>query len=79
MKKFFVSAFVALTLFAFVACESNPGIKAGKNFIKNPTKENLEKMDAAMDEMDAEEMVEFAEWWDEHEDEISIALIQAHN
>ena len=78
MKKFFASVFVALALFAFVACESNPGIKAGKNFIKNPTEENFDKITEAMEQMDAEELLEFEEWWDEHEDEISIALIQAN-
>ena len=62
MKKFFASAFVALALVAFVACESNPGIKAAKKFIKNPTEENSEKVEAAMEKMNEEEMEEFMKW-----------------
>ena len=73
MKKFFASAFVALALVAFVACESNPGIKAAKKFIKNPTEENSEKVEAAMEKMNEEEMEEFMKWCLEHADEIEAA------
>ena len=73
MKKFFASAFVALALVAFVACESNPGIKAAKTFIKNPTEENSEKVEAAMEKMNEEEMEEFMKWCIDHADEIEAA------
>ena len=73
MKKFFASAFVALALVAFVACESNPGIKAAKKFIKNPTEENSAKVEAAMEEMNEEEMKEVLQWCIEHEEEIEAA------
>ena len=73
MKKFFASAFVALALVAFVACESNPGIKAAKKFIKNPTAENSEKVEAAMEKMNEEEMKEFMKWCLDHADEIEAA------
>ncbi len=73
MKKFFASAFVALALVAFVACESNPGIKAAKKFIKNPTEENSEKVEAAMEKMNEEEMAEFMKWCIDHADEIEAA------
>lgn len=73
MKKFFASAFVALALVAFVACESNPGIKATKKFIKNPTVENMEKVEAAVDKMSEEEQIEYAKWCLDHADEIEAA------
>ena len=73
MKKFFASAFVALALVAFVACESNPGIKATKKFIKNPTVENAEKMEAAIEKMDEEEQKEYLKWCLDHADEIEAA------
>ena len=73
MKKFFASALVALSLVAFVACESNPGIKAAKKFIKNPTEENNAKVEAAMEKMNDEEMKEFLQWCIEHEEEIEAA------
>ncbi len=77
MKKFFASAFVALALVAFVACESNPGIKATKKFIKNPTAENAEKMEAALEKMDEEEQKEYLKWCIEHEDDIEKAMEKA--
>ena len=73
MKKFFASAFVALALVAFVACESNPGIKAIKKFIKNPTVENMEKVEAAVEKMDEEEQKEYLKWCLDHADEIEAA------
>jgi hypothetical protein len=76
MKKFFASAFVALTLVAFVAC-GNPGIKAAKKFIKNPTVENAEKMEAAVDKMSEEEQIEYAKWCLDHADDIEKAIEKA--
>jgi uncharacterized protein YcfL len=73
MKKFFASAFVALALFAFVACESNPAIKAAKKYIKNPTVENAEKVEAAAEGLSEKEAEEFLKWCIEHADEIEAA------
>ncbi len=70
MKKFFVSAFVALSMFAFVACESNPAIEAAQKFINEPTFENLIKIEKLEGSLSAEEIEEYKEWAKEHEDEI---------
>ena len=74
MKKFFASVFVAFALIAFVACESNPGIKATKEFMKNPTEKNLKKVDDIVDKMNDFEVDVFDDWCDEHEDEIDDAI-----
>ena len=78
MKKFFASVFVAFALIAFVACESNPGIKATKEFMKNPTEENFDKIDDIEAEMSDEEAEVFEKWWDEHEDEIRNAAYDSN-
>ena len=59
MKKLFVSAFVALSMFAFVACESNPAIKATQKFLDEPTLENftaIQDMEDALELMNEPEM-----------------------
>ena len=82
MKKFFASALVVLSMVAFVACSSkssepavpsNPGIAAAEDFLKNPTEENSEKVEAAMEKMNEEEMEEFMKWCIDHADEIEAA------
>ena len=75
MKKFFASAFVALALVAFVAC-GNPGIKAAKKFIKNPTVENAEKAAAAYDKLDDKEKAEYDKWAEEHAEELLEAAMK---
>lgn len=77
MKKFFVSAFVALSMFAFVACESNPAIKATKKFVDKPTAENLQKIEAAIKECDADELKEYEEWCEKNEAELEKATAKA--
>ena len=76
MKKFFASAFVALSMFAFVACESNPAIKATQKFIDNPTLENLMAIQEIEDEMSEEDIKEYEKWAVEHKDEIKKAAVK---
>lgn len=74
MKKIFVSAFVALSLFAFVACESNPGIKAGKDFLNDPTPEKLAKANEIEKTLTGDAKEEYDKWCEEHEEEILKAI-----
>jgi len=74
MKKLFVSACMALALFAMVSCSSNPGIDAAKDFIDDPTPENLEKMSSATEGLSSDEEKEAEEWLKEHEEEMTEAL-----
>ena len=75
MKKLFASAFVALSLFAFVACESNPGIKAAKDFLNDPTPEKLMKIHEVEKSLTGDVKEEYEEWCEEHEDEILKAIL----
>lgn len=77
MKKLLVSLFVAFSMFAFVACESNPAIKAAKKFIDKPTKENMQKIAPAVKECDAEELEEYNEWYNKNRDELEKATKKA--
>lgn len=74
MKKLFVSAFVALSMFAFVACESNPAIKAAKDFLDESTVDNLMKIQDMEEQMTAEEVDEYKSWANKHKDEIMEAI-----
>lgn len=74
MKKLFVSACMALALFAMVACSSNPAIKAAEDFIDDPTSENLEKMSSATEGLSSDEEKEAEEWLKEHEEEMTEAF-----
>ena len=74
MKKLFASAFVALSMFAFVACESNPAIKATEKFLDEPTFENLMAIQNIEDEMVEKDLEEYQEWVNDHKDEIMKAI-----
>ena len=74
MKKFFASAFVVLSMFAFVACESNPAIKAAKDFLDESTVDNLMKIQDMEEQMTAEEVDEYKSWANKHKDEIMEAI-----
>ena len=74
MKKLFVSAFVALSMFAFVACESNPAIKAAKDFLDEPTVDKLMKIQDMEELMTDEEVYEYKSWANNHKDEIKEAI-----
>jgi len=72
MKKLFVSACMALALFAMVAC-SNPGIDAAKDFIDDPTLENLTNLQKVEATLSGDELKEYNEWCAENAEEIMTA------
>ena len=74
MKKIFASALVAFSLFTIVACESNPAIKAAKDFLDEPTVDNLMKIQDMEEQMTAEEVDEYKSWANKHKDEIVEAI-----
>ena len=70
-------AIVCLTVVVLVAtCSSNPGIKAGKTFMKNPTLENFKSYTAEVANLDAEEQMELEEWTRENKTELEEAVIK---
>lgn len=73
MKKIILSACVALSMCAFVACSSNPAIEVAEEFISNPTLENLLKMEKLEGSMSEAEIEEFKEWCEEHAEELEVA------
>jgi uncharacterized protein YcfL len=74
MKKLFVSAFVALSMFAFVACESNPAIKATQKFLDEPTLENFTAIQDMEDKMSEADIKEYEEWVKENGEELKDAI-----
>ena len=74
MKKILVLACMALSLFAFVACNPNPAIKVAKVFLGDPTLENLMKIQELEEEMTDEEIQEYEEWVIEHKEELEVAI-----
>ena len=69
-------AIVCLTVVVLVAtCSSNPGIKAGKAFMKNPTLENFMSYTAEVANLDAEEQMELEEWTRENNAELEEAVM----
>lgn len=69
-------AIVSLTVVVLVAtCSSNPGIKAGKAFMKNPTLENFMSYTAEVANLDAEEQMELEEWTRENNAELEEAVM----
>ena len=56
MRKILSVLCVVLLAFLFVACSPNPGIKAGKAFLDNPTIENFKKYTAEVAYLEDEEM-----------------------
>lgn len=72
MKKFFASAFVALSMLVLVSC-GNPAINAAEDFIEKPTVENYNKVTEATKDLDADEQKEFLEWCLEHMAELAVA------
>lgn len=74
-------AIVCLTVVVLVAtCSSNPGIKAGKAFMKNPTLENFMSYTAEVANLDAEEQIELEEWTRENNaelEEVVMSMVKA--
>ena len=70
-------AIVCLTVVVLVAtCSLNPGIKAGKAFMKNPTLENFMSYTAEVANLDDEEKAELEEWTAEQSEELEQAIMQ---
>ena len=76
MKKLFLFACAALSVLLFAACSSNPGIEAGKEFMKNPSVETFRNYTAEVANLDDEEKVEFEEWTEENKAELEEAVTQ---
>ena len=69
-------AIVCLTVVVLVAtCSSNPGIKAGKAFMKNPTLENFKSYTDEVANLDAEEQMDLEEWTRENNAELEEAVM----
>ena len=75
MKKLFLAACAALSVLLFAACSSNPGIEAGKEFMKNPSVETFRNYTAEVANLDDEEKVEFEEWTEENKAELEEAVM----
>ena len=76
MKKIVSALCVALLAFLFVACSSNPGIKAGKVFLDNPTIENFKKYTAEVAYLEDDEMAELEEWTEKRKEKLEQAVTQ---
>ena len=76
MRRFVSALCVALSIFLIVACSSNPGIKAGKAFLKNPTIENFKNYTAEVANLNDEEKTELEEWTAEQSEELEQAIVQ---
>ena len=69
-------AIVSLTVLVLVAiCSSNPGIKAGKTFMKNPTLENFKSYTDEVANLDDEQQMELKEWTEENKTELEEAVM----
>ena len=69
-------AIVCLTVLVFVAtCSSNPGIRAGKAFMKNPTLENFKSYTDEVANLDDEQQMELEEWTEENKTELEQAVM----
>ena len=69
-------AIVCLTVVVLVAtCSSNPGIKAGKAFMKNPTLENFKSYTDEVANLDDEQQMELEEWTRENNAELEEAVM----
>ena len=76
MKKLFLFACAALSVLLFAACSSNPGIEAGKEFMKNPSVETFRNYTAEVANLDDEEKLELEEWTGENKAELEEAVTQ---
>ena len=62
MKRMFIAACAALSMFLSVSCSSNPGIEAGKEFMKNPSIATFKAYTAEVANLDDEQKLELEEW-----------------
>ena len=75
MRKILSVLCVVLLAFLFVACSPNPGIKAGKAFLDNPTIENFKSYTAEVANLDDEQQMELEEWTRENNAELEEAVM----
>ena len=76
MRKILSVLCVVLLAFLFVACSPNPGIKAGKAFLDNPTIDNFKKYTADVAYLEDEEMAELEEWTAKRKEKLEQAVTQ---
>lgn len=76
MRKILSVLCVVLLAFLFVACSPNPGIKAGKAFLDNPTMENFKKYTAEVAYLEDEEIAELEEWTAKRKEKLEQAVTQ---
>jgi tRNA nucleotidyltransferase (CCA-adding enzyme) len=74
MKNIIMTICAAVAMFTVVSCgESNPAIKAGEEFIDNPTRENFNTFKESIDNLSKEEEREYGIWYLENEKKIDEA------
>ena len=74
MKKIIMTICAAVAMFTIVSCgESNPAIKAGEEFIDNPTRKNFNTFKESIDNLSEEEEREYGIWYLENEKKIDEA------
>ena len=76
MKKLFLFACAALSVLLFVACSSNPGIEAGKEFMKNPSIATFKAYTAEVANLDDKQKLELEEWTEDNKAELEEAVTQ---
>ena len=74
MKRLFITAYAALSMLLFVACSPNPGIKAGKEFMKSPSIATFKVYTAEVANLDDEQKLELEEWTLENKTELEEAV-----
>lgn len=73
MKKIIMTVCAAVAMFTVVSC-GNPAIKAGEEFLENPSEEKLEAIDKIGEDLSEAEEKEFEEWSQEHIQEFADAM-----
>ena len=76
MKKLFITACALLSMILSVSCSSNPGVKAGKEFMKNPSIATFKAYTAEVANLDDEQKVELEEWTEDNKAELEEAVTQ---
>ena len=74
MKRLFTVTCAALMMLLFVACSSNPGVEAGKEFMKNPSIATFKVYTAEVANLEDEQKVELEEWTEENKTELEEAV-----
>ena len=74
MKRLFTVTCAALMMLLFVACSSNPGVEAGKEFMKNPSIATFKAYTAEVANLDDKQKLELEEWIEENKTELEEAV-----